>query len=144
MGYLGKDNNPRRKIPAIGRAATLMLMLAPLIAVAGCTAGRNGRYAGSVVTQAGVCGLTSNGGHADGTLMIRGDEVVFSPDQGVVLLNGRVDTAGHVKASVTAPGIDHKPFPMVFEGDLQGTRIAGRYATPRCRATVQLDRVGAG
>jgi hypothetical protein len=140
MGYLGKDNNPQRKIPTAFRAGALLL--APLIGVAGCANGRDGRYTGNVVTESGICGLASNGGHADGTLMIRGNEVVFAPDQGVVLLNGHVDSAGHVKASVTAPGVDHKPFPLVFEGDLQGTRVAGRYATPRCRATVQLDRVG--
>jgi hypothetical protein len=138
MGRLGKDNNPRRQIAAARRAMPLVL----LIGVAACAGGRNGRYAGNVVTESGTCGLASNGGHADGTLMIRGDEVVFAPDQGVVVLNGHIDAAGHVKASMTAPGMDHKPFPMVFEGDLQGTRVAGRYATPRCRATVQLDRVG--
>ncbi len=118
-------------------------MLASLIGLAGCTGSRDGRYVGSVVTETGLCGLASNGGHADGFLTIRGDEVLFAPDQGVVTLNGRIDAAGHMKASLTQAGIDHKPFPMVFEGDVQNARITGRYATPRCRATVQLDRVGA-
>jgi hypothetical protein len=139
MGRLGKDNNPRRQIPAACRAMALLLAS---LSVAGCAGGRDGRYVGNVVTDSGTCGLASNGGQAEGTLLIRGNEVVFAPDQGVVLLTGHVDPAGHVKASVTAPGVDHKRFLMAFEGDVKGTQVAGRYATPRCRATVQLDRVG--
>ena len=72
---------------------------------------------------------------------MRGDKVVFAPDEGVLALQGRIDAAGHVTASATTPGIDHKPFIMAFEGDLRDSRITGRYATPRCRASVRLDRV---
>ena len=140
MGHMGKDYNPQHRVAVTTR--TSALALTSLLAVASCAAGRDGRYAGSVVTEQGTCGLAATGSHADGSLLIRGNDVVFAPDQGVILLNGHVDAAGHVKASVTAPGSDHKPFPMVFEGDLQGTQITGRYATPRCRATVQLDRAG--
>jgi len=31
---------------------------------------------------------------------------------------------------------------MVFEGDLHGDKVTGRYATPRCRASVALTRAG--
>lgn len=128
MGRLGKDNNPF----AIGVL---------LLGLAGCAGGvHGGRYAGPVDAQEGVCGPVSGGVHLTGTLLIRGEEAIFAPDSGVLVLRGRVDDAGHVSASSTAPGADHKPFPMVFEGDVHGGTVDGRYATPRCRAAVKLQR----
>ncbi len=131
MGRLGKDNSPR---PWAGIA-----LLLPVLA--GCAfGGFNGRYAGPVNADEGVCGLVAGGKQLTGSLQIRGDEAIFAPDEGVLLLRGQIDKSGHVTASATAPGADHKPFLMVFEGDVHGKHVEGHYATPRCRATVRLDR----
>ncbi len=113
------------------------------LALSACSAGRNGRYTGVLSTQSGVCGLSAaSDGQFKGVLTIRGDDVLFAPEQGVVVLRGRVDPAGHVVAADSQTGADHKPFTMVFEGDLHGDAITGRYATPRCRASVALSRNG--
>lgn len=126
----------------LGKGKTLWVWAA-MVLLAGCAAAadRDGRYAGAVDADGGVCG-SAIGGHANGTLLLRGQDAMFAPDDGVMVLRGRVDAAGHVTASATTPGIDHKPFAMVFEGDLRDGRVNGRYATPRCRAVVRLDRVG--
>jgi hypothetical protein len=116
-----------------------------VLLLAGCAASGSieGRYAGTVDVTAGVCGLSPGGAkQTKGTLMIKGDEVLFAPDEGVAVLRGKIDGSGHLTASETGPGVDHKPFPMVFEGDLRDGKVAGRYSTPRCRAVVELARVG--
>jgi len=131
MGRLGKDNSPRQW------AGSALLLLA----LAGCAlGGPDGRYAGPVDVEQGMCGPAAGGQHMVGSLQIRGEEAIFAPDQGVLLLRGQIDKSGHVTASTTTPGADHKPFLMVFEGDVRGKHVEGRYATPRCRATVRLDR----
>ena len=132
MGRLGKDYNPEKTLGAI------LLLLS----VAACGAGaRNDRYAGSVDADQGVCGPIAGGQHMQASLQVRGDQVLFAPDEGVVLLQGQIDAAGHLTASVTTPGADHKPFAMAFEGDVHGDAVDGHYATPRCRATVRMHRV---
>ena len=114
-----------------------------LLALSACSSGRDGRYFGTLSTQTGTCGLSATAsGQLDGSLMIRGDDVVFAPEQGVVVLQGRINAAGHVVAASSPLGADHKPFTMVFEGDLHGDKVTGRYATPRCRASVALTRAG--
>jgi hypothetical protein len=129
MGRLGKD-----KIPSRGAGLSLVLVM-----LAGCAgAAWDGRYAGAVDADQGVCGPVAGGAHLVGSLQIRGNDVQFAPDSGVLVLPGHVDAAGHVTAAVNAPGADHKPFLMVFEGDLHGDQVNGHYATPRCRAVVQL------
>jgi hypothetical protein len=132
MGRLGKDNNP-----------AWCGVIALVVLLSGCAAAtRNGRYAGVVDTEEGVCSPASGGTSSQGSLQIRGDEVLFAPDGGVLILRGHVDGAGHLIASATTPGADHKPYQMLFEGDLRGDQVAGRYATPRCRATVRLHLIG--
>jgi hypothetical protein len=132
---LGKDKNP-----FLGGAIVLALAV-----LAGCASlARNGRYAGPVAADEGNCGPVAGGTHLTGSLQIKGDAVLFAPDSGVLVLPGHIDAAGHVTASMTMPGADHKPFMMVFEGDLHGDQIEGRYATPRCRATVRLHLAGVG
>ncbi len=131
MGRLGKD-----KIPFLWWGAMLVLT--------SCANDdpRSGRYAGPVDAVQGVCGLASGGSHSVASLQIQGDSVLFTPASGVLNLKGHVDEFGHLTASTTTPGVDHKPFLMVFEGDLRGDQIEGRYATPLCRATVRLRRAG--
>jgi hypothetical protein len=132
MGRLGKDYSPAKYYGAI-------LLVTVLTA---CAAGaRNDRYAGSVDAEQGVCGPIAGGQHMQASLQIRGDQVLFAPDEGVVQLQGQIDATGHLSASLSAPGADHKPYPMAFEGDLHGDAVDGHYATPRCRATVRMHRV---
>ena len=129
MGRLDKDNNP----------VLLGLIALALSVLAGCAGDtRDRRYAGTVDAVEGVCGLVPGGTHLLGSLQIRGDSVQFAPDSGVLILPGHIDAAGHVTASATMPGADHKPFLLAFEGDLHGDLVEGRYATPRCRAAVRL------
>ena len=111
-----------------------------LLMLSGCGAGDE-RFTGTVTTERGQCGPGfDDQGKATATLMVRGKKVEFAPSNGVVLLNGNVDDAGHVRAGDSAPGADKKPFMQVFEGDRKGDEVVGRFATPRCRATVALNR----
>jgi hypothetical protein len=127
--------------------STLALYACALLAVSACASGspdpsdRDGRYIGTLSTQSGICGLSvSPDGKFEGVLTVRGGEVLFAPEEGVVVLPGRIDAAGHVTAAESPIGADHKPFTMVFEGDLHGNKVTGRYATPRCRASAVLTR----
>ncbi len=131
MGRLGKDKSP------------YAVLIAAMLALVGCAEPtRDGRYAGAVDATSGTCGPSSGGGRFDGSLLLRGDDVLFTPNEGVIVLHGRIDAIGHITALAVEPGADHKPFQMVFDGDLAGNRVSGRYATPQCRAMVRLDRVG--
>ncbi len=115
-------------------------MVLAVAALAGCSGGGT-RYTGSFATEQGVCGTGFDaGGKASATLIVDGDDVHFAPTDGVTVLTGHISAAGHILAASTAPGADHKPFQQVFEGDRSGDRVAGRFASPRCRAAVVLDR----
>jgi hypothetical protein len=112
-----------------------------LVGLAGCVAASDGTYVGVVSTELGACGPGFDSrGKTTATLVLHGADVQFAPQDGVIVLNGHMDAAGHVIATNTAPGMDHKPFQQVFEGDRNGDQVVGRFASPRCRATVQLTR----
>jgi hypothetical protein len=111
-----------------------------LFLLSGCSGGVT-RFAGPLTTEQGACGPGFDAaGQARASLVVKGSDVQFAPSDGVVVLPGHVNDAGHVVASTNAMGADRKPFPQVFEGDHTGDRITGRFATPRCRATVVLTR----
>jgi hypothetical protein len=106
-----------------------------------CGPPSDGRYAGHVVTSQGDCGLGFDPqGTATATLILRGGEAQFAPTDGVAVLPGHIEGAGHVLAGSNAIGADKKPFPQVFDGSLTGERVHGTFATPRCRASVDLTR----
>ena len=112
-----------------------------LIGLAGCGGRTDGTYVGLLTTQQGLCGMGEDSrANAPATLSLRGKDAQFEPEDGVIMLEGHIDNAGHVLAQSNAPGADHKPFPQVFEGDLTANRVSGRFATPRCRAIVTLTR----
>ena len=114
-------------------------VLAIGVALSACTT--SSRYAGTVTTQAGSCGLGfDSAGRANATLLVHGDDIQFLPTDGVTVLPGHVDGAGHMLAGSNAPGADRKPFQQVFEGDRDGDAVTGRFASPRCRAMVALSR----
>ena len=111
-----------------------------LLALSGCGSG-DARYVGPVVTNEGACGLGFDGaGNASATLIVRKDEASFYPSSGSQSLLGHMSAAGHVLTSSTAAGADRKPFVQVFEGDVAGDRVVGKFATPRCRAAVEMTR----
>ena len=111
-----------------------------LLGLAGCGAG-DVRYVGPVTTDQGACGLGFDGqGHAEATLLVRGAQASFLPTSGVQVLSGRVTGAGHVVAGSSEPGADRKPFVQAFEGDVAGQHVTGKFATPRCRASVAMER----
>ncbi len=128
--------------PTAGRRrAAYVLAACILFGLSACAGGPDGRYFGHMTTQTGICGLSATpDGRIEASLTIRGGDVLFAPEQGVVALQGRIDASGHIVAANTQPGADRKPFAMIFEGDLRGDTITGRYATPRCRAAVTLTR----
>ncbi len=124
---------PSRK--CVWRLARVALFL-----LSGCSSGVT-RFSGALTTEQGACGPGFDAaGQAHASLVVKGSDVQFAPSDGVVVLPGHADPSGHVVASSHAIGADHKPFPQVFEGDETGDRITGRFATPRCRATVVLTR----
>ncbi len=130
-GAFGQDN-------VLGNVIFPSLLV---VLLAGCGAGGGGRYVGDLTTTQGNCGLGIDPqGKATATLMVRGDNVQFAPTDGVVVLPGHVNGAGHVLAGSNATGADKKPFPQVFEGDRDGERVRGTFATPLCRASVELRR----
>jgi hypothetical protein len=111
-----------------------------VLGLAGCNA-NDGLYTGIMSTDQGACGPGfDDKGKAPSTLLLRSGQAQFSPVDGVEVLSGQVNDAGHVIASATTPGADRKPFQQVFEGDRHDRTVTGRYATPRCRATVTLTR----
>ena len=107
-----------------------------VIGLSGCAANATGTYVGPLAIEQGVCGESQT----TASLTLRGKTVQFAPNNGVVVLEGHVDSDGHVLAQSQTLGADHKPFAQVFEGQLANGHITGRYATPRCRATVTLVR----
>ncbi len=111
------------------------------VGLVSCSSTTNGRYVGDLSVEQGSCSSQpANAGHIAATLVLRGDKAEFAPDDGVAVLTGQIDSAGHLLVSSNAPGADHKPFREVFEGDRTGDKIRGKFATPLCRATVELSR----
>ncbi len=106
--------------------------------LAGCSGGMT-RYSGLATVQQGDCGTGFDAtGKASATLLVDGGDVQFAPTDGVTVLAGHVTESGHMLATSTTAGADHKPFQQVFEGDRTGDKVVGRFASPRCRAAVAL------
>lgn len=96
-----------------------------------------GIWTGTLVADRGVCPET----RAPSTLQIGSRRIAFTPADGVHTLRGQRDaTPGRFHAQLMLSDMNHKPFPMVFEGIPDGATIQGTYGTPRCRAHVVLTR----
>ena len=114
--------------------------VAMAVLAAGCGAPGDGRYVGRLVGEAPQpC--------PDGTavLLLRGDEARFIPNEGVVVLDGKVGPDGAVAAAAERAGARSErggapraPFRMVFQGRLENGRVTGTYGTPLCRGHVEL------
>ncbi len=117
-----------------GRLAARSAALAA--AVAGCaTTGQT--YAGKLEPEAGVCNSASRA-----TLHRQGAIVQFTPQDGVLTLDGTVSAEGRVVAAQQTVGLDRKPYRLSFAGQLAGNDITGMYVTPRCRYRVILRAAG--
>lgn len=114
---------------------------AALLAVllAGCGEATDGRYVGTLAGEGpSPCPPTR------AVLLLRGTEARFVPDEGVIVLDGTLAPGGVIAAAADRPGVrtdasgKRQPFRLGFEGRLENGRVHGAYATPRCRATVEL------
>ena len=113
-----------------------------LVAVlaAGCGAETNGRYVGRMVGEAPAPCPDSTA-----VLLLRGEEARFIPNEGVVVLDGKLAPDGAVAAAAERAGARGQgrqapggPFRMVFQGRLENGKVTGTYGTPLCRGHVEL------
>ncbi len=153
------------RVPGKTRAAAWVCGAACAAVLAGCgtALSREARYTGDLTPQ-GACGTV---GH--GTLTVIGQQVAFTPTDGVLLLRGTLAPDGTAHAELTTAGAGHggdalsgapaaapkagdakagepkagghKPFVMTLTAKVAEETVAGSYATPRCTFTVALTRV---
>ncbi len=107
-----------------------LLLLLPLTACTGIQETRV--YAGPQTPLAGTCDPPSRA-----TLTRRGHEIVVSPNDGTITLEGQI-TGQTLSAKTTLAGVDKKPYPLVFAGQLTGQTINATLTTPRCRYALAL------
>ncbi len=138
MGRLGKEKMHESGYLSYRRAgawktATLALLLAAL--------GRCGSdvqtFAGQLQPLSGTCDVANRA-----TLQRHGAIVQFTPQDGVLTLDGTLSTSGEISAAQQTLGMDRKPYRLSFTGQLAGTSITGQYVTPRCRYHVTLRQAG--
>ncbi|HTW28385.1 MAG TPA: hypothetical protein VME92_14750 [Acetobacteraceae bacterium] len=121
----------RRTLPALLLAATL----------AGCGGNTSsGRYVGDVTPEAAgrACEATR------GLLQLDGTHFLFTPAEGVIVIQGTRDQSGALHGSATFSGASHQAFVMSFQGKLTGETISGELVTPRCRSRVALALIQRG
>ncbi len=90
-------------------------------------------YTGTLTPTAGTCDATNRA-----TLQRHGANLQFTPQDGVLVLDGTVSPAGAINASTTSTSMDRKPYHLTFTGQVAGNAITGAYVTPRCRYAVKL------
>lgn len=107
--------------------------------LAACAGGAaEGRWVGQVRPEAGSLAAPGCHGESRGTLTVRGDKALFTPDDGTAVLTGTADPDGRVRASFSRLGADRKPYVLRFEGSTANGELTGTYAAPGCRAAVTL------
>ncbi|CAK7192111.1 hypothetical protein COMNV_00296 [Commensalibacter sp. Nvir] len=97
-----------------------------------------GDWLGTLKVTQGICPTDRSA-----ALTIEKKTILFSPDNGALILRGvynKKQRPRHFVARLDRSDMDHKPYPLVFEGRPQGETIIGIYGTPDCRATVVLHR----
>lgn len=71
--------------------------------------------------------------------MVSADRTVtFTPNDGVLILRGALGADGIVRAKLEVSGSEHHPFPLSFEGRVTEGGVSATYASPICRAHVEL------
>lgn len=136
MGHLGNRKMRRLSIfpgPLAAAAVGLSCILA------GCSSSGQAFYIGTLKPQAGTCDPPGSA-----TLEIRNDAILFVPTDGTVILHGSVSTGGALHAEATLPGMDHKPYQLVFSApSAQIGTVEGQYVTPRCTYVITLRKTQA-
>jgi hypothetical protein len=121
-------------------------VLAACLTLAACGTGARtpyGHFSGTV-TPAGASGPPAPvmlcQGVTRGELDLAHGTFDFAPNEGTLVLNGRIDAQGALAASASQPGGQHRPYTLAFQGQLTGDRVTGTLTTPECRAAVDLHR----
>ena len=109
----------------------ILLCLVPLSA---CGLKTTRLYAGPQRPLAGTCDPASRA-----TLSIRGNAVVFAPQDGTTTLQGTIEGTA-LSASAVLPGVDRKSYTLQLAGQLAGNQIDATFTTPRCRYALFLTR----
>jgi hypothetical protein len=90
-------------------------------------------FSGPTTPLAGTCDPPTAA-----VLTLRHHAVAFAPDTGTLVLRGTTDPSGHITASLTLPGVDHKPYALILDATRHADVIEGTYVTPRCRYHIAL------
>lgn len=93
-----------------------------------------GLWLGKLEPQQGTCPQDR-----EAALRIDKKKVIFSPDNGALILTGiyhKKERPRHFVATLHRIDMDHKPYDLIFEGKPDKETIIGTYGTPDCRATV--------
>ncbi len=105
--------------------------------ITACTAETRQRlFVGQLTPGSGRCEASD-----EAMLTLRGDKAQFSPNGGVLLLDGKADAAGQVAASLTLRGASGIPYALRLDAHREADRITGTYTTPDCRAAISLHAV---
>jgi len=125
-GFLSYKRSNRRFWPPIGVAPLLIVW-----ALAGCADDMG--YAGTLAPVGGTCDTGTRA-----TLQRHGSVIQFAPQDGVLTLDGTVNSAGQIVAAQQTLGMDRKPYRLSFTGQVTGDNVTGTYVTPRCRYEATL------
>lgn len=115
-----------------------MRAIVPLILLTACgvSAASDGRWLGTMTPDPATPGCET--GRA--SLVATHGTVLFTPNEGTLMLQGAAAPDGLVTAVRTTTGADKKPYALRLAARLDGDRITGTYATPRCSYAVTLRR----
>jgi hypothetical protein len=132
LGRLGKEKMQLKSFLSYLRQAAGLAPLCCVVLVA-CVPSLPNKFVGDLRPVGGSC---DKGNRA--VLTRAGSSVMFAPQDGVLVLDGRLSGKGEVSASLEVRGMNRAPYRLVFTGKVQEDRILGTYVTPRCRYDVTL------
>jgi hypothetical protein len=133
LGQLGKEKMQRRRLLSYAQQAPGLVAFLATALLAACATGLPSKFVGTLLPVAGSC---DEGNRA--VVTRAGSSIMFLPQDGVLVLDGRLSDNGEVSASVAVRGINHVPYRLVFTGKVRENQIVGTYVTPRCRYNVTL------
>lgn len=107
--------------------------IAAALSLTACTTYTGTTYTGLLHPESGICDQAQMA-----SLTFTGSKVLFAPTQGVLILPGTIDPAGHITAGSILPGATHSGYPVHFEGQRKGNEVNGTYRTPRCTYAIRM------
>jgi hypothetical protein len=113
-----------------------LLLALPLLAI-GCDVHSRPqlRWVGQVTPTTSAPGCTAT----RGVLLMRQNDVVFTPDEGTWTLYGNAKP-GALTAAASRIGADKKPYDTSLDATWTEAAVNGTYTTPRCSYKVTLTR----